>query len=73
MSAQGAPRAQPPEYPVQHSAIVNPRNTANLRREQRLDHRPLEICQIETRHCQSSILGKLNQKSHRLGILFMGM
>lgn len=43
-------RPKPPENPVQHPPVIDPRHPANLRRRPRLDHRPLEIRQIETRH-----------------------
>ena len=39
----GAACAKPPQYPIDHPTIINTRNTAHLVRQQRLDHRPLEI------------------------------
>jgi len=53
----GRARAKPPEYPVQHAAVINPRNPANLGWQQWLNHRPLKIRQIETRHHQPPRIG----------------
>jgi len=41
---------QPPEYPVSHGPVIQPRDAARLVRQQGLNHWPLEIRQIKTRH-----------------------
>jgi hypothetical protein len=50
MSAQGAPVRKRQKNAIQNPPIVHPRNPANLVRQQRGYHRPLEIRQIETSH-----------------------
>src|SRR5690606_1832121 len=51
----GAAGAKPPQYPVDHPAIIHPRYAAWLVGKQRLDHRPLEIGQLKTTtHLQGS-------------------
>src|ERR1700709_2118432 len=64
--------SQPPEYPVQNPPVINPGHSANLRRQQRLNHRPLEIRQIKACHQLLPSEETLNQSLLLLGILFYG-
>src|SRR5690606_26123803 len=68
----GCARTQPPEDTIQHPSIINARHPANLRRQQRLDHRPLEIRQIKTSHHKPPCWRSVNQSARKKGIPFMG-
>src|SRR5712671_7502247 len=56
------PRSQRPEDPVQHPAIVLARHAARFVRQQRRDHRPFLIAQIEPCHHQAPIVWKLESQ-----------
>jgi hypothetical protein len=65
-------RAQHPEDAVEHPPVINPRHSARLVRQQRLDHPPLEIRQIVSAHRNAPSSGTLNQIDTENGIPFMG-
>src|SRR5215467_9379635 len=62
-------RSQHPEDAVQHPTVIDPRHTAWLVRQQRLDHLPLEVRQIVARH-RKAPFGTLNHFSRLLGIVY---
>jgi hypothetical protein len=43
----GAARPKAPQNAVDHPPVINPRHAPALVRQQRLDHGPLEICQVK--------------------------
>ena len=69
----GRARPKAPEDAVQHLPIIDPRNTARLARQKRLDNRPFEIRQFvaaPTHHNPPYTEKNREAQSHSLGKTF---